>query len=44
MLLLLHLIVSVVIFFSRYNPVNTDEVNAAATAHNMNGFIHGWML
>ncbi|KAF3648591.1 MADS-box transcription factor 7 [Capsicum annuum] len=27
-----------------YNPVNTDEVNAAATAHNMNGFIHGWML
>ncbi|XP_059303750.1 MADS-box protein EJ2 isoform X1 [Lycium ferocissimum] len=27
-----------------YNPVNTDEGNAAASAHSMNGFIHGWML
>ncbi|CAN4086230.1 unnamed protein product [Withania somnifera] len=27
-----------------YNPVNTHEMNAAATAHNINGFIHGWML
>nr|AAK21254.1 MADS-box transcription factor FBP23 [Petunia x hybrida] len=27
-----------------YNPAGTDVENAAATTHNMNGFIHGWML
>ncbi|XP_009788128.1 MADS-box protein EJ2-like [Nicotiana tabacum] len=27
-----------------YNHVGTDEVNGGASAHNMNGFIPGWML
>nr|GMC73784.1 MADS-box protein CMB1-like [Ipomoea batatas] len=27
-----------------YNSVGTDEVNVAASAHNINGFFPGWML